>query len=389
MPAAPLIWFADDWGRHPSSSQHLVRHLLPRRRIHWVNTIGTRKPRINLTTLGRGVEKLGQWSRPAAHLPANFSVSSPRMWPWYTHAWDRWLNCVLLTRHLRRLITTPPVIVTTLPLTADLVGRVPAARWVYYCVDDFSAWPGLDGRTLLAIERTLVAKVDRIVAVSPALQERIKAMGRTSELLTHGVDLDFWQPKNPSPDPSPKRGGEQEPFSPPRFGEGFGEGFSSPLIVFWGIIDRRMETEFVRALAAAELGTVMLAGPRNEPDSALLALPGIQFLPAQPIEALPELARRAAVLVMPYADAPVTRAMQPLKLKEYLATGKPCVVRDLPATREWADCLDLADSPAAFVAAVKRRLEQGLPDSQRLARRRLEHESWDEKARQFERLIDD
>jgi hypothetical protein len=36
---------------------------------------------------------------------------------------------------------------------------------------------------------------------------------------------------------------------------------------------------------------------------------------------------------MPYADLAATRAMQPLKLKEYLATGRPVVVRDLPATR--------------------------------------------------------
>ena len=57
---------------------------------------------------------------------------------------------------------------------------------------------------------------------------------------------------------------------------------------------------------------------------------------------------------MPYADLPVTRAMQPLKLKEYLATGKPVVVRDLPATEPWADCLDVAETPEAFAAAVRR-----------------------------------
>ena len=67
-----------------------------------------------------------------------------------------------------------------------------------------------------------------------------------------------------------------------------------------------------------------------------------------PFEELPRLAREAGVLVMPYADLPVTRAMQPLKLKEYLATGRPVVVRDLPATRPWADCLDLADTAEEF-----------------------------------------
>jgi hypothetical protein len=88
---------------------------------------------------------------------------------------------------------------------------------------------------------------------------------------------------------------------------------------------------------------------------------------------------------MPYADLPVTRAMQPLKLKEYLATGRPAVVRDLPANRPWADCLDVAASPEAFSEAVRRRLETGLPPEQAAARARLAGESWAEKARLLER----
>jgi hypothetical protein len=79
--------------------------------------------------------------------------------------------------------------------------------------------------------------------------------------------------------------------------------------------------------------------------------------------------------------------MQPLKLKEYLATGKPVVARDLPATRAWADALDLACTPHDFSAAVCRRLGRELPDDQMLARRRLENETWDQKARQFEGIV--
>jgi hypothetical protein len=74
-------------------------------------------------------------------------------------------------------------------------------------------------------------------------------------------------------------------------------------------------------------------------------------------------------------------------LKEYLATGKPVVVRDLPATREWADCLDLADTAETFVQAVRRRLTKGLPEAQEAARARLASESWAEKARTFERWL--
>jgi hypothetical protein len=79
--------------------------------------------------------------------------------------------------------------------------------------------------------------------------------------------------------------------------------------------------------------------------------------------------------------------MQPLKLKEYLATGTPAVVRDLPANREWADCLDLAATPTEFAAAVRRRLATGLPEEQRLARERLAPEDWSAKACEFARLV--
>jgi hypothetical protein len=90
---------------------------------------------------------------------------------------------------------------------------------------------------------------------------------------------------------------------------------------------------------------------------------------------------------MPYADRPVTRAMQPLKLKEYLATGKPVVVRDLPATRAWADAADLARTAGEFVAAFRARLRTGLPVAQQAARRRLVDEGWERKARAFEALV--
>ena len=50
----PLLVFADDWGRHPSSCQHLIRHMLDRQDVWWVNTIGMRTPRFDRATLTRG-----------------------------------------------------------------------------------------------------------------------------------------------------------------------------------------------------------------------------------------------------------------------------------------------------------------------------------------------
>jgi glycosyltransferase involved in cell wall biosynthesis len=374
--AAPLLVFADDWGRHPSSCQHLVGHLLNRHPICWVNTIGTRKPGWNLATLQRGMEKFGHWFRRRGEhspRPACLRVISPMMWPSFSSELGRRLNRWLLTRQLTKSLSDssePAVAITTLPITADLIGRIPVRRWVYYCVDDFSEWPGLDGSTLRRLEQSLVAKVDHVIAVSPTLQERLAGMGRTADLLTHGVDLQWWS----NPQPSEKIAAL--------------DSLERPLVVFWGVIDRRMDVSFVSHLARSMTrGTIVLAGPENDPDPALFALDRVIRLGTLPFASLPTLARETAVLVMPYVDLPVTRAMQPLKLKEYLATGKPVVVRDLPSTRCWVDCLDVADSANSFVTAVRFRLEQGLPQEQALARRHLAGETWAEKARHLEEMI--
>jgi hypothetical protein len=85
-----------------------------------------------------------------------------------------------------------------------------------------------------------------------------------------------------------------------------------------------------------------------------------------------------------YADLPVTRAMQPLKMKEYMATGKPVVVSSLPSVTEWDDCLDIALSPMEFANVVMHRLETELPEDQRFARTRLDSEGWRAKAIQLQ-----
>jgi len=374
-----LLVFADDWGRHPSSCQHLIRQLLGRYQVWWVNTIGMRPPRFNGATIRRGLEKVRQWlrGRPQARTdsgPATEGprVLNPRMWPWFTAPLDRRINRALLLRQLSkplRSLDTPAIALTTIPIVADLMGELPVRRWVYYCVDDFGEWPGLDSRPLRLMERALIQKADAIVAVSETLRRKLRRREREAHLLTHGVDLAFWQSPSAAPPPA------------------FLDGLERPLIVFWGVLDRRMDIVFLQKLANdLTKGTIVLAGPEDDPLPELAALRRIVRLGSLPFATLPLLAREAAVLVMPYADLPVTRAIQPLKLKEYLATGRPVVVRDLPATHDWGDCADVVTTPESFSELVRLRVQTGLPDSQRSARSsRLASEGWSEKALQLER----
>lgn len=374
-PAAALLVLADDWGRHPSSAQHLVRLLLPRWRVTWVNTVGTRRPQLTLADARRGLQRLRQ--PPQRDLPEGLRVLSPLMYPGFRRPWQRKLNAVLLTRAIERAHadlhpSIRRIAVTTLPIAADLVGHVAMDRWVYYCVDDFSVWPGLDSDVLERMERKLLSQVDAVAAVSEALVERLAQRGCQATLLTHGIDVAHWARAQQKP---------READLPSWWAD-----LKWPIMLFWGLIDQRLDVAWCRALAE-RCGSFVLIGPQDNPPPELASLPNIHLPGALPYESLPGVAAAADVLVMPYADLPVTRAMQPLKFKEYLATGKPVVARKLPALRSWADTADLVDCADAFVQAALTRATDGLPPSQRSARRRVADETWSAKAAAFERLL--
>jgi glycosyltransferase involved in cell wall biosynthesis len=362
-----LIVFADDWGRHPSSAQHLVRHLLSDFTVTWVNTIGTRAPKLSTAAIGRGLQKLLDWSGASrGHSDAALApqLCSPFMYPGFRSRWQRRINADLLARFLRSRFNnlTETAILSTVPIVADLPERVHARRWIYYCVDDFSAWPGLDCGALRSMEQKFVSRADRIVAAGDNLSARMRSLGRHCQVISHGIDLEHWR-------------GNPRPAS-------LLSGLQRPLALFWGLIDRRLDVRALHALdqSMASGGTIVLIGPLQDPDPALDRLAHLRRLGPKPYQDLPALAAAADVLIMPYADLPVTRAMQPLKLKEYLATGRPVVSTRLPAVAGWGDCLDVADDPTEFAAAVVRRSHSQLPEAQSAARKRLQAETWKSKA---------
>jgi glycosyltransferase involved in cell wall biosynthesis len=399
-PLTRLIVFSDDWGRHPSSCQHLVRRLLPRYPVLWVNTVGTRRPGLSWDDAKKAVKKLKQWSSPPEAAHDNLTVVTPKMWPGFRTPWQRRLNARLIARTVNRALGPRRegerrIVITTLPLTADLIpanpdergrpGKLDADRWVYYCVDDLTVWPGTDGAVMQAMDELQVRRVDRAVTVSQTLRDRIAGLGRQADLLTHGTDLEHWRDHRPPDQEIPKGPNFTLALYMPRL--------TRPVFLFWGLIDQRLDTNFCLALLgnenpAAE-GTLVLVGPEQSADPTLRSHRGIWRTGPKSYNDLPAIAAAADVLVMPYRDMDVTRAMQPLKLKEYLATGKPVVVRDLPANREWADACDLAADAETFARLAHERAASGLATEQAEARKRLRDESWERKAGQFEKIITD
>ncbi|MCB9911180.1 MAG: glycosyltransferase [Planctomycetes bacterium] len=365
-----IVVFSDDWGRHASSCQHLISSLLPRYRVDWVETIGTRTPSLSKADFQRGVSKLRSFFGPKAKtservLPQNLRIVAPRMLPSFASDRRRRINAWLLQRGLAHVLdpSDPPLaVITTAPIVADLAARTPYLHWVYYCVDALDEWPGLDGETLYQMEVEMLPHMQRVLVVSEVLRARMAQRGIVAPLLTHGVDLARW-----AVDRSAHRAAQP------------------PKTLFWGHADERLHEGI--CLALAEATELTFVGPRGNVAPALAQHPRIHWQGSVDFDELPRFAAAADVLVMPYADSEATRNMQPLKLKEYLATGLPTVVTPLPANLFWSHAMDVVDTPQAFVARVLERAQSGLPADQARAREALRAEGWDQKVRILEEAI--
>ncbi len=376
---APLLIFSDDYGRHPSSCQHLVNILMQDRPVLWVNTLGTRRPRLCLQDLRRGFGKLTRWA--AFKQPRNDDqrplVLNPMMWPTMSSRPARWINARLLARSINHAIGEHldqlPIAITTVPIVADLPGRLNVRSWLYYCVDDYTTWPGLDHASLIPMERKLLRAVDGVAAVSPALCKRLADGGHTPRLITHGVDLTRWGclPQTIADHPVLRHI----------------QSLPGPRAIFWGLIDSKLDCDALNSLSQRWPGSIVLIGPDQGPLTELRRIPNLHLTGPLPHDLLPHAATLADLLLMPYIDHPALHASQPLKLMEYLATIKPVLCGDIAPARAWADCCRIA-KPADFGAAGIELLNQP-PAPELLARRyrRLKSESWLTKAALMNQML--
>jgi glycosyltransferase involved in cell wall biosynthesis len=368
-----LLVFADDWGAHPSSAQHLMRRFLARNHVIWVNTIGLRLPRLSLRDLWKIVGKLRHWSgsaRPRSG-PTPELHDLPLV-PLPFGPLARTLNARLLRNTIPGWLARaarPPFIVSTLPLTADLAGGVRAATFVYYLVDDYAAWPGLGGDLVRAMDVDQARASDVIVAASQALADMHRAQARAPiAYLPHGVDVaHFSQART-------QRRKREAAGVPPRAD-----------VVFFGVMDERIDRKLLGAVIRARPSIrFLLVGPglsRADPDtnaSNVLRSDAVDY------DVLPHLLGDCQVALLPYVRSPFVERAAPLKAREALAAGLPVVGTDVPDLRALRRGVRLGNTLDEVLAALDQALAspEDLPTLEDMA-----VDSWEDRAERLSELL--
>jgi glycosyltransferase involved in cell wall biosynthesis len=354
-----LVIIAEDWGRHPSSTQHLASELAGSRKVLYVNSLGLRRPRLTRADLGRAVRKfldlLGTNRPEGQELPPGLTVLAPLALPFPGNELASRINRRLLGYRIRRALKqrgiARPVLWISMPTGIDAVGTMGERAVVYYCGDDFGALDGVDHVPVLRLEQRCIEAARLIFAVSPVLAAKLPP-DRTM-LLEHGVDLDrFTHPAVRAADLP-----------------------SGPVAGYYGNICERLDQALLADTARLLPNwSFVLIGDIRVPVDRLAAEPNIRFLGRRPHALLPGYAQHWTVSLLPFLDTAMVRASNPLKLREYLAAGRPVVTTPMPAALPFRDVIDIAEDAAGFAAAL-RAAALAPPDPERL-RARVLHESW-------------
>lgn len=372
MTAAPLIVFGEDWGRHPSSTQHLVGTLAARRRVLWVNSVGLRRPR--LSDVGRLLAKahaLGGAGvgRPRQGGPAPEAVMTAPAVPLPGAAIARLANRALWRASVggraRAMGLDRPILWVSLPTALDAAAALRPRALVYYCGDDFGALDGVDHGPALAMERELAAAADLVLVSHPALAAKFDP--RRTVLVPHGVDLARFSTDGPRPGAIPVTG-------------------------FLGRLDDRLDWDALAAAAdALPEWRFELAGPLAPVAAAaaarLAARPNVALSGPVPPEAVPALLARWRVALLPYRDTPMTRACDPLKLREYLAAGRPVAAFPIAGAAAFAPEATLC-APEGLAAAILRAADRDAPADRAARRARVADADWSARAARVDALLD-
>ncbi|MEQ8230204.1 MAG: glycosyltransferase [Gammaproteobacteria bacterium] len=249
------------------------------------------------------------------------------------------------------------IVLTTVPTTARIIGQLDGTITVYYRVDSFDKWPGHEARLIQRMETQAIRSANALIATSRRLIAGQAIDDKHTLVLPHGVDLEHFTSGGVEPDAL---------STVPR-----------PRLMCAGLLDERVDLTLLAELAHMRPDWhIVLVGPRALEAVELEHRDNVHLFPAVPYADLPAWLSAADVLMIPYVRTVQTDTISPLKLREYLASGRPVATTRLPeVVREYGALIQVGDDATSFRDAISRALADS-PDSASLRRQAVRKDTW-------------
>ncbi|MGY3716342.1 glycosyltransferase [Sutcliffiella cohnii] len=248
---------------------------------------------------------------------------SPNLFVVHNH--DQWLKQTL--PNIRKRENRKVGIWCSWAKLSDSLKRYNPDWIIYDCVDEFPDW--------LKYEPKMIEMADAVVCTAEKLEKRLRNSypNKRIELIRNAYDQEMLLHTLPSQNQNKKKIG---------------------YIGAWASwIDDVLINKLALSIKNAEIEII---GTEFGKKFNLHHLHNVHFLGQKPHSELPQFMQYFTVCIIPFRINPTTIATNPVKMYEYLATGKPVISTNLPECRLAQPYVDVANNHMDFILKVKDRL---------------------------------
>ena len=341
----------------------------------YVNSIVMQKPNLQ-KNIGGGksftqklVRKTNSILRGLQDSGSGFNVYSPFSLPVHHICWLRPANRVILQAQLQmvthKLGIRTPIVWVACPAACDVALKMKKSKLVYQRTDRFEEYPNVDAETVRQYDRKLKANADLTIFVNTILFQEESAQCKKAFYLDHGVDYDMFAMA------------ERDPYKPRDMA-----GIAKPIVGFFGAIDdHTSDIDLVKKVIGLlpEMNFVLI-GNSSIDHRELLAKKNVWMLGQKPYEQIPHYGKYFDVAIMPWRQNRWIEACNPIKLKEYLALGKPVVSTPYPELDKYLDIVYVVKTPEEFAKKIKQALLEDCRARVIMRRKKVQSATWHNKA---------
>jgi len=246
--------------------------------------------------------------------------------------------------------------------------------FLYYCVDEFSKFDGVDARAVTRLERELIDKADVVITTSAELASGKGKRRPDVHLVRHGVEYDHfakaWRCHGPRPANLPD--------------------VEQPILGFFGLIHNWVDIALIAEVARRRPQyAFVLIGDCKVDVSPLRSLDNVHLLGRRPYTDLPDYCRHFDAGLLPFVCGTMTRDVNPIKLREYLAAGLPVVSTPLPEAMRYKGSVRIAHDADEFVGHCDSVVASRADAEQERIARTVADESWESVVARLATIIRD
>ena len=358
-----ICFGGEDWWYHNRGhfDMQIMRELSGRVPVLYINSVGMRVPRAaeGWMFLRRVARKLRSIRRGFVIIREHFAVLSPLAAPGrFGRLVSKLFLPMQVRRAMRRLGIQHPVLWIACPPGVQFLDELNSVGVVYQRTDRYESFSHVNTDEIHSNDRTLKQRADFTIFCSRTLLEEEREQCSRSVFIDHGVDFDrFAAAGTAIEDPD-----DVAPLPRPRVG-------------FVGGIDAHtFDPQLFRQIATtlSEVTFVVVGASSLSDDWS--DLPNVHHLGQRQYELVPRYMASCDVLIMPWNSSPWIRACNPVKLKEYLAVGRPVVSTPFDELDHYNEVVSVANGAEAFINAIRAALNE--PGNPLERRNRVQDQTW-------------